>query len=474
MEIQTFVTLGLGDNSFLVGSGDEAVLVDPQRDAWRFTEHAERRGWRIRHVLETHVHNDYVSGALEVRASTGAQIVVAAGSGPFGFDHRLIEPGDEIRIGDIRLVPRAAPGHTFQHIAWELWIPDSASAPAAVFTGGSLLVGSVGRTDLLGEQSADELARAQYRTVRELALLPDAVQILPTHGAGSFCVASVPSAQRTSTIGEERQGNAGLNARDEDSFVREQTGALGRYPAYYPRMAPINRAGPASLGHVPLISQLDVGAVERAAAAGAWIVDGRDRTAFADAHIPGSINIELNESFASYVGWTIPFDAPIVLILPEPISETGPEAAVQLFRIGRGGVAGQLAGGIDAWTAANRAIRAYPTASMKDLFQTVRRGDSVAVLDVRQPAEWRDDGVLPGCRTIFVADLLARMAELPRDQELWVVCSSGHRAAIATSLLDRDDIPVRLVARGGPIGWVERFDRLAAIAAIAASPAIGA
>lgn len=468
MEIQTFVTLGLGDNSFLVGSGDEAVLVDPQRDAWRFTAQAERRGWRIRHVLETHVHNDYVSGALEVRAETGAEIVVAAGSGPFGFDHRLIEPGDEIQIGDIRLIPRAAPGHTFQHIAWELWTPDSTIAPAAVFTGGSLLVGSVGRTDLLGEQSTDELARAQYRTVRELALLPDTVQILPTHGAGSFCVASVPSAQRTSTIGEERLGNAGLNASDEESFVREQLGGLGRYPAYYPRMAPINRAGPASQGHVPPFALLDPDAVERAAAGGAWIVDGRDRNAFADVHIPGSINIELNESFASYVGWTIPFDAPIVLVLPEPLGESEPEAAVQLFRIGRGGVIGQLAGGIDAWTAANRATRTYPTASMKDLFQAVRRGDKVAILDVRQPAEWRDDGVIPGSSTIFVADLPARMDDVRRDEELWVVCSSGHRAAIATSLLDRAEIPVRLVARGGPIGWIERFERLAASAATGA------
>jgi len=471
MEIQTFVTLGLGDNSFLVGSGDEAVLVDPQRDAWRFTEQAERRGWRIRHVLETHVHNDYVSGALEVRAETGADIVVAQGSGPFGFDHRLIEPGDEIRIGDVRLIPRAAPGHTFQHIAWELWTPDSTTAPAAVFTGGSLLVGSVGRTDLLGEQSANELARAQYRTVRELALLPDTVQVLPTHGAGSFCVASVPSAQRTSTIGEERLGNAGLNAQDEESFVREQRGSLGRYPAYYSRMAPINRAGPATHGHVPPFPHLDPDDVERAAAGGAWIVDGRDRTAFAEVHIPGSINIELNDSFAAYVGWTIPFDAPIVLVLPEPISESESEAALQLFRIGRGGVTGQLAGGIDAWTAAGRPVRMYPTASMRDLFETVRHGDPVAVLDVRQPAEWRDDGVIPGSNKIFVADLSAQMDDVPRDGELWVVCSSGHRAAIATSLLDRADIPVRLVARGGPIGWIERFERLADSAA---SAAIGA
>lgn len=462
MDIKTFVTLGLGDNSFLVGSGDEAVLVDPQRDAWRFTAEAERRGWRIRHVLETHVHNDYVSGALEVRAATGAEIVVAGRSGPFGFEHRPVEAGDEIAIGDIRLIPRAAPGHTFEHIVWELWTADSTTSPAAVFTGGSLLVGSVGRTDLLGEQMADELARAQYRTIHQLALLPDSVRIMPTHGAGSFCVSNVPSAERTSTIGEERVANAALRAADEESFVRDQLASLGRYPAYYPRIAPINRAGPAAPGRLPSIPSLDLDAVEQAVAGGAWIIDGRDRLAFADAHIPGSINVELNESFASYVGWIAPFETPLVLVLPEPLAESEPEAAAQLFRIGRGAVIGQLAGGVTAWRAAGRPVRSYPTASMKDLFETVRKGATVSVLDVRQPVEWRDDGAIPGSRTIFVADLAARIDELPRHEEVWVLCTSGHRAAMGASLLDRADVPVRLVARGGVIGWIERFERASA------------
>lgn len=459
MDIETFVTNGLGDNSYLVGSGDEAVIVDPQRDAWRFIAEAERRGWRIRHVLETHVHNDYVSGALEVRAATGADIVVAGASGPFEFEHRPIEPGDEITIGDIRLIARAAPGHTFEHIAWELQTSDPGTSPTAIFTGGSLLVGSVGRTDLLGEQVAEELARAQYRTIRQFALHPDAVRILPTHGAGSFCVASAPSAERASTVGAERVGNAAFRAADEESFVREQLGSLGRYPAYYPRIAPINRAGPPTTGRVPAMPELDLEAVERAVAGGAWIIDTRDRTAFAEAHIPGSINIELNDSFGSYVGWIAPFDTPLVLVLPEPIAESAAESAVQLFRIGRTGVLGQLSGGISAWMASGRSARSYPTSSMKDLFRTVRQGTAVSILDVRQPAEWREDGSISGSRRIFVADLPAHIDDLPRDEEIWVVCTSGHRAAMAASLLDQADVPVRLVARGGVIGWIERFER---------------
>ena len=464
MEIASFVTQGLGDNSYLLAADGEAVVVDPQRDAWRFVAEAERRGWRIRHVLETHVHNDYVSGALEVRASTGADIVVAAGSGPYGFAHRAIEPGDQLTIGGLRIRAHAAPGHTFEHLAWEVWDGD-APAPSGVFTGGSLLVGSAGRTDLLGAEIAEQLARAQYRTLRELAALPDEVRVFPTHGAGSFCAANAPSADRASTIGAERATNAALLAGDEESFVRQQLASLGRFPAYYAHMAPINRAGPSVLGRLPSLAALSPSVAAEAAARGAWVIDGRDRAEFAAGHIPGSLNIELDDAFASYVGWVVPFDTPLVLVLPEPVAESAPEAITQLVRIGWQRVPGHLAGGIDAWAGDGRSIRSYPVAGMRDLFDAARAGEAPRVLDVRQPAEWRDDGSLPGSTTIFVADVPDRIADLAPDVEHWVVCTTGHRAAIAASLLDRAGIPVRLVGRGGTIGWVERFERLAAAVA---------
>jgi len=465
MEIVSFVTPGLGDNSYLLGAGDEAVVVDPQRDAWRFTAEAERRGWRVRHVLETHVHNDYVSGALEIRATTGADIAVAAGSGPYGFAHRAIESGDQLTVGGLRVRARAAPGHTFEHLAWEVWDADDAAAPSAVFTGGSLLVGSAGRTDLLGDDLAERLARAQYRTLRELAALPDAVRVFPTHGAGSFCVANAPSADRASTIGAERASNAALLAADEESFVRQQMASLGRFPAYYPHMAPLNRAGPPVLGQLPSPGALPPAVAARAAARGAWVIDGRERAEFAAAHVPGSLNVELNDAFGSYVGWVVPFDAPLVLVLPEPVSESAPEAITQLVRIGWQRVLGHMAGGIDGWARDGRGLRSYPVAGMRELFDAVRAGEAPRVLDVRQPAEWRDDGSIPGSTTIFVADIADRIADLSRDGEQWVVCTTGHRAAIAASLLDRAGIPVRLVGRGGTIGWVDRFERLAAAVA---------
>jgi glyoxylase-like metal-dependent hydrolase (beta-lactamase superfamily II)/rhodanese-related sulfurtransferase len=467
MDVETFVTNGLGDNSFLVASGDEAVLIDPQRDAWRFTAIAEARGWRIRHVLETHVHNDYVSGALEARSVTGAEIVVHAGAGPYGFPHRAIEPGDEIRIGDLRFVPRAAPGHTFEHLAWEAHV-SGRPHPDAVFTGGSLLVGSAGRSDLLGDDLAEQLARHQYRTVRSLATLPPETRVLPTHGAGSFCVSTAPSAERTSTIGTELATNAALLAADEETFVRQQLGSLGRYPAYYPRMAPINRAGPPILGRLPALPALSSAEIRALAARGVWVIDTRDRVDFASGHIPGSLNVELDDGFGTYIGWIVPFGAPLVFVLPDPLEETAPAAMTQLVRIGWDAPAGHLAGGIEEWIDDGNPIRSYPVAAMRDLFERRVRGDAIRVLDVRQPAEWRDDGSIPDSLQIFVADLPARMGELPPDRELWVVCTTGHRAAMAASLLDGAGIPVRLVARGGTVGWIERFETVGAEALLGA------
>ncbi len=221
MDYKLFVTPGLGDNSYLLISGQEAALIDPQRDAWRFLAVAESQKVRLRYALETHVHNDYVTGALEVRAATGAEVAAPA-RGKYEFPHRPMAEGDELRVGAVRLVAIETPGHTPEHISWLVY-EDGASDPMAVFTGGSLIVGSAGRTDLLGHDVADELTRAQFGSVRRLAALPAQVQLLPTHGAGSFCTASVPSMARTSTIGEELAQNPALAPRDVEAFVRSSS-----------------------------------------------------------------------------------------------------------------------------------------------------------------------------------------------------------------------------------------------------------
>lgn len=463
MDIELFTTEGLGDASYLIASEGEAALVDPQRDAWRFLAVAEARGWRVTRVIETHVHNDYLSGALETRAATGAEIV-APERGRYEFEHRGADEGTTIELGALRLTALATPGHTFEHLSWSVapaGLPADAP-PEGVFTGGSLLVGSAGRTDLLGAEHTEELTRLQARSLQRLAALPPGVRILPTHGAGSFCSAGPAAPSRTSTVGGELAGNRILEASAGGWFEDVFLWSLGRYPAYYDRMAPLNRAGPRVLGGLPRTADLEPGELADRMAAGTWLVDARPRTEFAAAHVPGSLNIELDESFAAYVGWMVPFDAPLALVLPEPAEAARVEAVTQLIRVGYEHVAGQLSRGIDGWREAGRATRSYPTTTMQDVYAAAARGEMPPLLDVRQPVEWRDDGVVPGARTIFVADLPSRLDELPRDRPITVACKAGSRAAIASSVLDAAGFDVRLVAQGGNPGWPERFRALEA------------
>jgi len=449
MEFQIFVTPGLGDNSYLVRSGQEAVLVDPQRDIWRFLQVAEKQGLSVPHVLETHVHNDYLSGALAIQAMTGAEIGAPA-KGNYAFPHRRLAEGDELRVGGLRLVAIETPGHTPEHLSY-LVFEDTARTPAAVFTGGSLIVGSAGRTDILGEAQTEELTRAQFSSVRRLGQLADEVQVLPTHGAGSFCVSTVPALARTSTVGAERMRNPALLAPDEESFLRQQLTGLLAFPSYYRYMAPINRKGPTVMRSLPEIPALPPVDVDRLTREGAWIVDARDRLDFARGHIPGAVNIELNNTFASYVGWVISFGSEIVLVLPDESAQE--EAVTQLLRIGYDRLTGYLAGGVDAWRSDGRPVKSYPVADIDDLCQACLSGHPMKILDVRQQREW-DQGHIPEKSVhVFLGDLPQHLDELPRDKELWTICASGYRAAMAASLLDRVGMRVRLVARGGVPEW---------------------
>lgn len=449
MHLDIVVTPGLGDNSYLVASEGEAVVVDPQRDAWRFLRAAEARGVRIRRVVETHVHNDYVSGALELAAATGAEICVPARGG-YRFDHVPLEEGDVVEAGGVRLSVWETPGHTPEHLSYLLFDED-ADEPSGAFTGGSLIVASAGRTDLLGERLAEELTRAQYRSLRRLAGLPPAARVLPTHGAGSFCASTAPADVRTSTIGAETVENPALSAPDEEAFVAQQLSGLLAYPTYYASMAPINRAGPPVLGGLPSPPALGPDEIAARLARGEWVIDARDRESYARGHVPGSLNVELEETFATYVGWVVPFGEPVSLVLP---GDPGAfeEAVTQLFRIGWDRVEGHLEGGVDRWAADGRAVASFPTASVADLCRSVRGDERPFVLDVRQPSEW-EEGLVPGSETLFVGDLPAHLSSVPRDREVWVICASGLRASVAASLLDRAGRRVRLVSGGGAGDW---------------------
>jgi glyoxylase-like metal-dependent hydrolase (beta-lactamase superfamily II) len=453
MELEMLVTPGLGDNTYVVASGGEAAVIDPQRDVRRYVELLASRKLRLRWILETHVHNDYVSGALELAAATGAEIAAPAG-GQYAFGHRSLSEGDDVTIGDVRLMAMETPGHTPEHLSY-LAYQAGREHPVAVFTGGSLMVGSAGRTDLLGPELTTELTRAQFRTLHRLAALPDEVQVLPTHGAGSFCGAGPAPKNRTSTMGEERAANRALAAPDEESFVEQQLSGLLSYPTYYRAMAPINRAGPRVAGQVPVPPPLSPQEVERRIAGGALLIDARDRRAFGAGHIPGALNVELDDAFASYVGWLVPFEAPMILALPEPAPPSLEEAATQLFRIGYERVEGWLEGGVEAWRAGGRPLRSYAVAGLDEFCREYRRGRVGQVLDVRQQREW-DAGHIPDSQHVFVGDLPERVAEVRASGTVWTICATGHRSSMAASLLDREGIPVALVGDGGVLDFLRR------------------
>jgi glyoxylase-like metal-dependent hydrolase (beta-lactamase superfamily II)/rhodanese-related sulfurtransferase len=454
MDHELILTPGLGNATHLLAADGEAIVVDPPRDAWRVSAHADARGWRLTHVVETHVHNDYLSGALELRASHGVEIVAPARGG-YAFAHRGADDGDVLEVAGYRLTARATPGHTPDHLAWDL-SADGASGPSAVLTGGSLMVGSAGRTDLLGPEVTDELTRAQFRSLRALAELPPDVVVLPTHGTGSFCAAGPVGGGRTSTIGRERATNELLRIDDEDAFRAAMVAGFGPYPTYYREMAPINRAGPAVLGRLPTVAPLSADGLRAAIDAGAHIVDARSRRDFAAGHIAGALNIELTDTFASYVGWFIPFGAPVVLVLPAPLDDALAEATAQLFRIGYDRIDGVSAGGVSAWAAAGGALERYPLTTIGETRAALAAGGASHLLDVRDPDEWRHEGTVPGAIELSLGDLPARLGSLPRDAPITVMCRSGSRASIAASMLDAAGFDVRLVAAGGAPDWHRR------------------
>lgn len=454
MEYEIFITPGLGDNSYLLTSRGESALIDPQRDAWRFLEAAERMNTRVRYVFETHVHNDYVSGACEARASTGAEIVAPARGG-YAFDMLAAEEGSEFQLGALRILAMETPGHTPEHIGWLIY-EDGGTAPVALFSGGSLMVGSAGRTDLLGPDHTDELTHSQFETMRRLSQLPDSLQVLPTHGAGSFCAASSPAMTRVTTIGEERVRNPALTEADEEQFKRQQLSGLMAYPAYYPHMAPINRTGPPLLHRQPEVPALLPEDVAGRSNKGDRVIDLRNRLDFARKHIPGSLNIEQNGSFGTYVGWLLPFDAPIVLVLPEPGERAMMhDAVLQLARIGFDRVSGFLEGGIDAWEDSGRPVQSYGLCDIDDVCHAVMGNEEPYLLDVRQQNEW-ETGHVPDSQHIFVGDLPHRISEVPTDRTIWVACASGYRAGMAASLLAREGRDVRLMAQSGVPEWLAR------------------
>jgi hydroxyacylglutathione hydrolase len=428
VKVSILETPGLGDRSYLVTDGDIGVVIDPQRDIDRMLDLARDSGVRITHVLETHLHNDYVTGGLELSRTVGAEYVVPAGD-DVDYERRAIDDGDVVDAGPIRLQALHTPGHTHHHVSYVL--RDNADSVVGVFTGGSMLHGSTGRTDLVGPEHTDTLTHAQFRSVRRLAAeLPDDAQVYPTHGFGSFCSAT-PSSGDSSTIADERKTNPALT-QDEQQYVDELIAGLSAYPAYYAHMGVINAGGPAP---VDLSTPEPVDPVElrRRIDAGVWVVDLRSRTAFAAGHLDGSLGFELSTSFVTYLGWLYRWGAPLTLIGED--KEQIDDARRELVRIGVDNVTGAARGDI-ADLADGGPLRSYRVADFGAL-AAARRDGEIVVLDVRQAAEF-DDSHIPGALNIPLHELADRLDDVPAG-EVWVHCGSGYRASVAASIIDRGD-----------------------------------
>lgn len=425
MEVVTIETPQLGDRTYLVHDGEVGIVIDPQRDTDRVDKAIADAGVRITHVAETHIHNDYLTGGLQLAGDhNAAYLVNAADHVP--YQHQGISDGDTLRIGRMVLQAVATPGHTHHHLSYII----TDGGRQAVFSGGSLLYGSVGRTDLVSEDDTVPLTHHQYASARRL--VEEAHRdagLYPTHGFGSFCSSGPATNTRASTIGEQLLANHALTDPDEEHFVRELISNLTAYPSYYAHMAPINLAGPtppeldlpASLDGDELVSRLQ---------RGEWVVDLRNRVAFAVDHLRGSVSFEYGDGshFSAYLGWVLPWNEQLTLVGERQDVEN---AIRDLSRIGIDSPDAAIGAG-PAAVAPGAAVSSYPSVSWEDV---LHKPPDDPVLDVRRRDEFERSHIAKAVN-IPVHELLGRMAEVPVGR-LWVHCASGYRSSVAASLLQR-------------------------------------
>jgi rhodanese-related sulfurtransferase len=436
MRITAIRTTGLGDATYLLAHEGRGIVVDPQRDVDRFEHAVADAGVRLEYVLETHLHNDYVSGGRQLAARAGAGLVVPAGAG-VAFDHVPAFHHEDLDGGPFTVRPIHTPGHTPEHMSYLILIDGE---PVAVFSGGSLLVGSAGRTDLLGIERAEQLARLQFGSLQRLASLPDAVGLYPTHGEGSFCSAT-EAGRATSTIGLEKRTSPVLAHADADAFVAGQLGALQPYPDYYAHMGPINLMGPVAYDP-PEVPELDVNALPSPVS----LVDIRPRAAFASGHLPGSIGLEESDRVGVWAGWLLPFDATVVLVAER--GQDVAEVARQFGRIGFDHVAGVVYD-LDAWVEAGGEPASFPTASAAGLAEALAAQEPPQVLDVRSPGDF-EIGHIEGSLHAYVPTLRSGLPDgLDPERDVWVVCRSGFRAVAAAAFLEGAGVVPVVVTQGG-------------------------
>jgi hydroxyacylglutathione hydrolase len=424
----------LAHASYMVGSEGVAAVIDPQRDVDIYIETAASKGLKIEHVIETHLHADFVSGHHELAERTGARIYLGDGSGA-SFPHTAVKDGDSISFGRCRIDFLQTPGHTVESVCALLTDLDQPARPKAVFTGDTLFVGDVGRPDLSANHTPQELAGLLYKSLHEkLLTLPDEVEIFPAHGAGSLCGRQM-SNERSSTIGKERRFNYALQAASSDEFIHLLTDSLPPRPEYFQHEVELNRQGAKPIDKLLPPRPLSARETARLVQEGSIVLDTRPLMQFAVGHVPGAVHIALSGQYASWAARVLGLDARIIISGED--SEHIRESQMRLARVGMEKIDGYLDDGVSGWIRGGNELDYIPQISVQELSDLLSKEPATtAVLDVREPSE-SSAGAIENSARIPLGQLESRVNELDRDKLLIVHCKGGYRSSIATSLLRR-------------------------------------
>lgn len=478
MYFKQFYLSCLAHASYLIGSDGEAAVVDPQRDVDQYIEEAAAQNLRIKYIIETHLHADFVSGHRELASRTGAEIVFGEKAGA-SFPHRAVTDGDELTIGRVKLRVIETPGHTPESIcvmvteeAGEgardpsegLRDPNDAGkdarAPQRVLTGDTLFIGDVGRPDLAGSKgyTPQTMAAMMYDSLHgKLLKLDDAVEVYPAHGAGSMCGKNL-SADTSSTIGQQRKFNYALQPMTKAQFVQMMTSDLPEAPAYFSKDAEINRAGAAALGELrpapPLTAEEVNGLMAQTASLRYIVLDVRAAADFGAGHVPGALNIGLGGQFASWSGTLVPLTTPVIIVAES--EEKAAEAQMRLARVGLENVKGYLAGGIDAWREAGFEVATIPQITVSGLKELIETRPDLQLVDVRRPSEY-ESGHAPRAMTAPLANLSVILSglKLQPSKTTAVICAGGYRSSAATSILQQFGFTDLLNVTGGTTAWIK-------------------
>jgi glyoxylase-like metal-dependent hydrolase (beta-lactamase superfamily II)/rhodanese-related sulfurtransferase len=450
MHFKQFYLGCLAHASYLIGSKGEAAVVDPQRDVDQYLQEAAEQGLQIKHIIETHLHADFVSGHLEIARRTGAKIYFGAAANA-QFEHVPVKEGDEIAVGDVKLKILETPGHTPESISVLVFDPAQPEIPDAVLTGDTLFIGDVGRPDLLGARMpAGQLAGMLYDSLHQkLLALPDSVKVYPAHGAGSMCGRNI-SKETSCTIGRQRQFNYALQPMSRDDFISMMTTDLPEAPLYFGEDARINREGPAILEELPPAVPLSPAEILNLQREGAMILDTRPSDQYTTSHIPGSLNIGLGGQFASWAGTLIPLNTPIAIVAEN--SERAAEARLRLSRVGHENIAGYLESGLLAWHEAGLPMASIEQIAVDELDRRLSEQAAGQVVDVRRPGEWKC-GHIAQAQHLPLNRLRETIDNLDRNKQVTVICAGGYRSCMAASILEQEGFLRITNVAGGMTAW---------------------